>query len=321
MIDKSAFHALSYGLYLITSREGDLKVGCVANTFQQVTSAPPRVSVALNKENATAQAIQETGRFAATVLGQGATMELIGAFGFRTSREFDKFASCASELDAADIPYVTSQGVARFSVRVEQIVDVGTHLLFVGEVEEAERLSEDAPMTYDYYHTVLRGKTPPKASSYQGDEPAAGTPDPGAGAVGDGDGSAIAADESGVTGPRLVAAGAAPYATAVSEREDLLGRLQDDESLLAADVAAGQAQALADAPAEQVAVDMGVFAAGMEEVIAEEAYEEAEARAERWGWQCTLCGYIEEGYPDGLPEDYACPICGVGREMFERVRL
>ena len=47
----------------------------------------------------------------------------------------------------------------------------------------------------------------------------------------------------------------------------------------------------------------------------------AEPAAERWGWQCTLCGYIEEGYPDGLPEDYACPICGVGREMFERVRL
>ena len=224
MIDKSAFNALSYGLYLITSREGERKVGCVANTFQQVTATPPRVSVALNKENATTQAVRETGRFAATVLGQGATMDLIGAFGFRSSREFDKFATCAHELDAAEIPYVTSQGVARFSVRVEQVIDVGTHLLFVGEVEEAACLADAEPMTYAYYHTVLRGKTPPKASSYQGDA----------------------------------------------------------------------------APAEAAP---------------------AEPAAERWGWQCTLCGYIEEGYPDGLPEDYACPICGVGREMFERVRL
>ena len=224
MIDKSAFNALSYGLYLITSREGERKVGCVANTFQQVTATPPRVSVALNKENATAQAVRETGRFAATVLGQGATMDLIGAFGFRSSREFDKFATCAHELDAAEIPYVTSQGVARFSVRVEQVIDVGTHLLFVGEVEEAACLADAEPMTYAYYHTVLRGKTPPKASSYQGDA----------------------------------------------------------------------------APAEAAP---------------------AEPAAERWGWQCTLCGYIEEDYPDGLPEDYACPICGVGREMFERVRL
>ena len=41
----------------------------------------------------------------------------------------------------------------------------------------------------------------------------------------------------------------------------------------------------------------------------------------RYGWQCTLCGYIEEGYPDGLPADYTCPICGVGPDMFERIEL
>lgn len=319
MIDKSAFHALSYGLYLITSREGDRKVGCVANTLQQVTSTPLRMSVALNKENATTDAVRATGRFCATVLGEQATMELIGAFGFRTSRDFDKFSGCPHGLDAAEVPYVTSQGVARFSVRVEQTVDVGTHLIFIGEVEEAERLSDDAPMTYAYYHSVLRGKTPPKASSYLPDDAA---PAPAPDAVGDGDASAIAADEGAASGPRLVAAGAAPYATAVSEREDELGRLQDDESLLASDLAAVEAQALADAPAEELAVAMGTFSGVVGEVVAEEAYAEAEqAAGERWGWQCSVCGYIEEGYPDGLPEDYACPICGVGREMFERVRL
>lgn len=42
------------------------------------------------------------------------------------------------------------------------------HLLFIGEVEDAERLSDETPLTYDYYHKVLKGKTPPKASSYQG---------------------------------------------------------------------------------------------------------------------------------------------------------
>ena len=41
-------------------------------------------------------------------------------------------------------------------------------LLFIGEVEDAERLSGETPLTYDYYHKVLKGKTPPKASSYQG---------------------------------------------------------------------------------------------------------------------------------------------------------
>ncbi|MCI8469168.1 MAG: hypothetical protein HFJ75_06740, partial [Eggerthellaceae bacterium] len=314
MIDTSVFHTLSYGLYLITSRQGDRKVGCVANTFQQVTSSPFRVSVALNKDNATTAAILETGRFCCTVLGQDATMDLIGAFGFRTSTEFDKFAACDHGCDGEGVPYVTDCGVAWFSVKVGQTLDVGTHILFVGDVEDAQRLSDAAPMTYDYYHTVLRGKTPPKASAYVPDAPAAAVPSP---AVGDGDGSAIAADEGGVRGPVLAAAGAAPYESAVHEREDLLGKLQDDESALATDLAEAQAQEMADAPAEQLAVDMGVFAPGMEEVVAEEAWAEESAAAEAalWGWQCTVCGHIVEGYPDGLPEDFTCPICGVGREM------
>jgi rubredoxin len=49
-------------------------------------------------------------------------------------------------------------------------------------------------------------------------------------------------------------------------------------------------------------------------------------------WQCTVCGYIydpEKGDPDGgidagtpfedLPEDWVCPVCGAGKEMFEKL--
>lgn len=33
-------------------------------------------------------------------------------------------------------------------------------------------------------------------------------------------------------------------------------------------------------------------------------------------WICTVCGYIY--YGEQLPEDYKCPICGVGRELFQK---
>ncbi|MEO2069234.1 MAG: rubredoxin [Desulfurobacteriaceae bacterium] len=49
-------------------------------------------------------------------------------------------------------------------------------------------------------------------------------------------------------------------------------------------------------------------------------------------WRCTVCGYIysvEEGDPksnippgtsfEDLPDDWVCPICGVGKEKFEPV--
>ena len=45
---------------------------------------------------------------------------------------------------------------------------MGTHLLFIGDVVDARRLSDEEPLTYGYYHSTLKGKTPPKASSYQG---------------------------------------------------------------------------------------------------------------------------------------------------------
>ena len=32
-------------------------------------------------------------------------------------------------------------------------------------------------------------------------------------------------------------------------------------------------------------------------------------------WVCNVCGYVYEG--DELPEDYECPLCGVGADQFE----
>ncbi len=32
---------------------------------------------------------------------------------------------------------------------------------------------------------------------------------------------------------------------------------------------------------------------------------------------CTVCGYIYEG--EELPEDYICPLCNLGIDVFEEV--
>ena len=92
MIDRKAFRSLSYGLYIISSEKEGKAVGCVVNTFAQVTSSPAQVSVAVNKENVTSSAITETGKYEVAVLDESAPMELIGTFGFHSSAEVDKFA-------------------------------------------------------------------------------------------------------------------------------------------------------------------------------------------------------------------------------------
>lgn len=49
------------------------------------------------------------------------------------------------------------------------------------------------------------------------------------------------------------------------------------------------------------------------EVVVAEAAEEAPAAA----WKCNICGYVYEGDP--LPEDFKCPLCGVGPDQFTKI--
>ncbi len=172
-IDRKAFRALSSGLYAISSLAQDgTRCGCIVNTLLQVASDPAQLLVSLNKQNATTRAIIESGRFCASVLSQDTAKELIGTFGFMTSTEVDKFADFAHDVCDSGTPRLSQDALATFEVKVDSTVDVGTHIVFIGTVLSAEVTGEGTPLTYDYYHRVMRGKTPAKAAAYNGgDDP------------------------------------------------------------------------------------------------------------------------------------------------------
>ena len=67
------------------------------------------------------------------------------------------------------IPIITEKVVSYIECNILQVIDCGTHDLFLLEMQEGEKIEEKEPMTYHYYHTVIKGKTPPKASSYNED--------------------------------------------------------------------------------------------------------------------------------------------------------
>ena len=166
-MDPKAFFKLSYGLYIISTEADGKQAGCIANTFNQVTSSPAQVSVTLNKDNATEQRIEKSGKFAVTVLQQSADMELIGRFGFHCSRDTDKFSGLDCGTDEQGLPYVKAHAASRFSCKVVKTLDLGTHVLFIGEVVGSEVLDNGPVMTYEYYHQVKNGRTPQNAPSYQ----------------------------------------------------------------------------------------------------------------------------------------------------------
>ena len=166
-MDLTAFFTMSYGLYVVSSEADGLKAGCIINTATQVTAEPPRMMVAVHKDNVTADVIAKAGKFAVTAIDKTADMPYIGNFGFRSSNTFDKFEKYGEERTGNGCPYSPQHICAVFSCDLIETVDVGTHYLFIGEVVEAERVSDEEPLTYSYYHSTLKGKTPPKASSYQ----------------------------------------------------------------------------------------------------------------------------------------------------------
>ena len=167
-LDLTALFKMSYGLYVVSATAGDERAACIINTATQVTAEPPRMIVAVHKDNVTSGVIGRAGTFTVTAIDQTADMPYIGNFGFRTSADYDKFAKYELAESETGDAYTPEHACAVYACRVIDTVDVGTHLLFVGEVLQAEKLSDEAPLTYAYYHSTLKGKTPPKASSYQG---------------------------------------------------------------------------------------------------------------------------------------------------------
>jgi flavin reductase (DIM6/NTAB) family NADH-FMN oxidoreductase RutF/rubredoxin len=171
-MNKSAFHKLSYGLYVITSGEKGRFNGQIANTVFQVTSEPPTVAVSINKQNYTHECILSCRQFAVSILAESTPMTMIGLFGFKCGRDIDKLKGVATRTGATGVPIVTDNCVAFIEAEVAGEMDCGTHTIFLGRVLECDILNAAAePMTYAYYREMKGGKSPKTAPTYQKDEP------------------------------------------------------------------------------------------------------------------------------------------------------
>ncbi|MDO4479023.1 MAG: flavin reductase [Lachnospiraceae bacterium] len=163
-MNKKAMYKLSYGLFVLTAKEGDKDNGCIVNTAIQAASTPNQVSVCVNKANYTHDMIMRTGLFTVSIIGQDATFDLFKHFGFATGREVDKFADFADAARAENgLLYVTKGTNAYISVKVTQTVDLGSHSMFVGEVTDMEVLSDVPSATYEYYMANIKPKKPAPA--------------------------------------------------------------------------------------------------------------------------------------------------------------
>ena len=167
-MDPKILHKISYGMYIISSVNGDKFNGQIANTVFQITSDPPTIAVSINKDNFTHDFILNSKVFTVSILSTEAPMIFIGRFGFKSGRDIDKFEDMDYKLGKTGAPIVLENSIAYLEAKVINSLDVGTHTLFVGEVVDAQALKDGEPMTYAYYHEVKGGKAPKTAPTYIG---------------------------------------------------------------------------------------------------------------------------------------------------------
>lgn len=170
-MNNSAFHKLSYGLYVVTSGKEGRFNGQIANTVFQVTSEPPTVAVSINKQNFTHEHITTSRRFAISILDESTPMTLIGQFGFKCGRDINKFEGIGTRIGKTGLPVVTDHAVAFIEAEVAGELDCGTHTVFLGRVVECDLLAAGEPMTYAYYRAVKGGRSPKNAPTYQEQAP------------------------------------------------------------------------------------------------------------------------------------------------------
>ncbi|MFC2061208.1 rubredoxin [Elusimicrobiota bacterium] len=230
-MDLKVLHKISYGMYVVSSKDGNRFNGQIANALIQVTAEPPQILVCINKNNLTNEYISNSKVFSVSIIGRNAPMKFIGQFGFKSGKESDKFQDIDHKTGSTGAPVVLSHCIAYLECELTGSMDMGTHTGFVGKVIDAQDLNNGEPMTYAQYHLEKGGMSQKNAPTY----------------------------------------------------------IKDEKM---------------DAKEEE---NMGKY-------------------------RCTVCGYIydpEKGDPDSgiepgtsfeyLPDDWICPVCGVGKDKFEAV--
>ncbi len=158
---------INYGLYIVSSIDKKERLnGFIANALTQVNSEPPTFALVVNKNNLTHRFISESKKFSVSILSIKTPLSFIGNFGFKSGREFNKFENLNYKFTSENIPVVLDYAVGYFTSSIFKEIDMGSHTIFIGNLIEAEILTDEEPMSYIYYRKVKKGVTSKNAPTY-----------------------------------------------------------------------------------------------------------------------------------------------------------
>ncbi|MCK4870995.1 MAG: flavin reductase [Gammaproteobacteria bacterium] len=165
-MDEQALFKIQYGMYIVSSKNEEAINGQIATTVMQVTNDPIKIAICLSKNTYTHEMVKQSQVFGVSVLAQDTPMTFIGRFGFKSGREFEKCKDISYETNITGVPLFLEHTVMILEAKVLSSMDIGTHTIYVGELLSSKQLNNNKAMTYEYYHTVFRGKSPENAPTH-----------------------------------------------------------------------------------------------------------------------------------------------------------
>ena len=169
MIEREAMYKITYGLFMLTTTDGQKQNGCIVNTVSMITDNPTRIVVFVNKANYSEELLRKTGVFNVSILTESTPFDTFKQFGFQSGRNVDKFEGGRYATSENGLYYLPEHTNAVLSGKVVDMLDYGTHTLFVAEVTEAKKLSDEKSVTYEYYQSNIK----PKPQAVKTEEPSA----------------------------------------------------------------------------------------------------------------------------------------------------
>ena len=119
----------------------------------------------MHKDNYTWELIEKENRFSVSILSEKTRKEVIQKLGFVSGRDHDKYEGLHYTIKDG-LPVLDEQCSGALICQVVSIADTPTHKVILASVEQAYELKNTVPMTYRYYHEVIKGGAPKNAPSY-----------------------------------------------------------------------------------------------------------------------------------------------------------
>ncbi len=188
--DKSLLFKVPYGVYLVTTANDNEMCGCIINTFSQMADGPAKGVISITKSSRTAELITKSKKFNVTFLSNEINLDIISHFGIKSGNNINKFEAEYSDklfkysIEKYGIPVIKDNVIGNVLCNVLEILDLGTHYLFVFDIEDINYENKDGKiLTYEEYRKRKRVNDRPQYACavchyiYDGEEDFENLPD------------------------------------------------------------------------------------------------------------------------------------------------